>query len=332
MPDVELYDINQAYLQEKPLEVLRDEFIELMTENYSILTEDLVDLEEEERSLIILDVPEEAKVELQVEIENLSYLDRSDQELVFCDYGISETASNSVLSSGVYTQEDHIRIYFKQILINGVKYSINRSGTKFSGFYTASDYPKYTNGEFKLRPVFKDKAPIPQLNKNYYKWHRGAPRFGTIDLLEAPLVNSLEVAANKVDKCNRLKRLNNKPGLEYQYLDKSEASKFEVALHSIHPEGNKVIQVLGHVAFYKATYYVDPELYPSLTTKVEVVQVWKKATTLGKRKLNWDQESYTVEELPFMIDPSDERFTKKIKYLNQANKFLVKCGPNSIYV
>ena len=85
-----------------------------------------------------------------------------------------------------------------------------------------------------------------------------------------------------------------------------------MALHSTNVENKTVVQELGHVAFDKAAYYVDPELYPSLSTTVQVNQVLKKVPVLGKRKLNWDENTYATVELPEMIHHTDENFKKKL--------------------
>ena len=77
----------------------------------------------------------------------------------------------------------------------------------------------------------------------------------------------------QVDKLSGVKRL--KDPKRWCVLPVSETTVYEVPLPAEDEEEHNIVQVQGHVAWSKATYYVDKEVYPTKTVTVHPEPVYK---------------------------------------------------------
>jgi hypothetical protein len=103
----------------------------------------------------------------------------------------------------------------------------------------------------------------------------------------------------------------------------------------------KVTQELGHVAWYKAVYYVDRFLYESQEVEVQVDQVFKKfrkpsAVPYWKpnRRLPWNAKEFDKVEIPPTVFCTDKEVLKKFKFLRGPEPSIVhqkRVALNSLY-
>ena len=77
----------------------------------------------------------------------------------------------------------------------------------------------------------------------------------------------------QVDKLSGVKRL--KDPKRWCVLPVSESTVYEVPLAEEDEEEYNIVQIQGHVAFIKATYYVDKKMYPTKTVTVHQEKLQK---------------------------------------------------------
>jgi hypothetical protein len=143
-----------------------------------------------------------------------------------------------------------------------------------------------------------------------------------------------------VDKLSGVKRL--KDPKRWCVLPLAETTVVEVPLvvqeqkHSY-----KVTQELGHVAWYKAVFYVDPFSYESEKVEVEVEQVLEicrkpSAVPYWKpnRRLPWNAKEFDVVEIPPIVFCTEKEVLKKFKFLRGPEPSIVhkkRIALNSLY-
>ena len=247
--------------------------------------------------------------------------------------------SSTVTSSGILNQEEstHKPEFswlpeqgYVKLNIGGEVHKILDNFGLVNPKYSIGEYPTHYTGEFKLEPVYF------AINPPTKPWPlpKGFTSEDTLDLTEAIIPTCLweteeEKAVYfeglKTDNLYKTKRLPcNKKGINKYYytLPKWEANKVEVPLTAIHKQLGycpTAVQDIGHVCFEKATYYCDPELYPTIETEVEIEQVYRRKSTRGKDRADWDEiEEYIL--LPEYINIARKFWKSKIKYFTGDTK------------
>jgi hypothetical protein len=131
----------------------------------------------------------------------------------------------------------------------------------------------------------------------------------------------------KVDKLSGVKRL--KDPKRWCVLPLSETKLFEVPLT---PKEQviryKVTQEIGHVAWYKAVFYVDKNTYEENTVEVEVEQVLKKVDLCRvprwrQRNTSWSIKEFGVVEVPRTVFCTETETIKKLKFFNGTRPDIV---------
>jgi hypothetical protein len=120
----------------------------------------------------------------------------------------------------------------------------------------------------------------------------------------------------KVDKLTGVRRL--KDPKRWCVLPLSETIKCEVPLTS-KDSSLLVTQEIGHVAWYKAVFYVDKNTYEETTVEVQVEQVLKKIgltrlPSWKKQNTSWNLQDFGVVEVPHTIFCTERETLKKLKY------------------
>ena len=122
-----------------------------------------------------------------------------------------------------------------------------------------------------------------------------------------------------VDRVYNIKRL--KEPDRWCVFPKSETVVVEVPLTKQDDYGyrNQAIQEIGHVAWHKATFYVDKESFQEKFEDVEVKQVLSKVYSKGlprwkKKTRYWDDDFVGYIEVPGTIFCTEQALIKKIKY------------------
>ena len=122
-----------------------------------------------------------------------------------------------------------------------------------------------------------------------------------------------------VDRVHGVKRL--KEPQRWCTLPESETVTIEVPLTQYeHSEYKKeVVQELGHVAWHKAYFHVDKEVYEPEEVDVEIRQVLQKVTSKSlprwkPKNRYWDEEFIGAIEIPGTVFCTEKAVIKKLKF------------------
>jgi hypothetical protein len=125
-------------------------------------------------------------------------------------------------------------------------------------------------------------------------------------------------AARIIDRVHGVKLLRNPA--RFCVLPESETVEIEIPLTKYENDYYKevVVQEIGHVAWHKATFYVDKKVYEESLVEVTVKQVLQKLDSTSRPRWKpktryWDQDYRGTLEVPGTIFCSEKDLIKKVK-------------------